>query len=330
MSHVNVSSVVQRMAAYSATSGSSTVPECEALWFYGMNHGMALIAQRFDPLEPLPKEELTFVQLYHQKMAEKAARAFYYLLIICTREARHCSNLSEMKPALESQFGYAMAGFMAKGGGESGIHEKLKNHPPATMIGNYVKCLQWMFYNCKWPGGYGGPAWGKVTDCLVNFVTGTFSAEMMLDTIWTLCHNNGPIFNKGHLYSTYGSHIVRMLDIQRSGQIPTAVLTDAYLVSYVDDDLRDLMKRLVEKYDLPKYVDWYTVEALGSVKKYKDDKKAQAAKYGVPETAAEAEKQAAALAAAAAAKAAKEAEEYKKNHLEIFPGFTVKKIKRAA
>ena len=36
----------------------NTAPEREALWFYGMNHGVALIAAKFAPLEPLPTWEL--------------------------------------------------------------------------------------------------------------------------------------------------------------------------------------------------------------------------------------------------------------------------------
>jgi hypothetical protein len=343
MSAIPAADVVHRMALYTeSVTNKNVIPENEALWFYGMNHGMALISQNFDPLEPLPPEELEFVKNYHAQMTEKSARAFYYLLIICVREARHCKNLSDKFDEIKAKFGAPMANFMKNSKGEHGIHENLKNSPPNTTIGNLTKCVQWMFYNCSWPGGYGGKAWGKVTDCLVNFVTGTFSAEMMLDTIWTLSHNNGPIFNKGHLYGMYnGDKLIRLLDIQRSGQIPTAVIYDKKLNPFVDDQLESLMKRLIDKYDLPRHVCWYTVEQLGSVKMYPSDKLMQAEKYGVPEHAAEAEKQAAIAAQAAAKKAAEqeaiaeakakaEAEEFAKTHLEIYPGFHVKKILRAA
>src|SRR5208283_4005185 len=108
-------------------------------------------------------------------------------------------------------------------------------------IGTFCKGLAWQFYKCKWAGGYGGKKWGVVTDCLARFVTGEFSAEMMLDTVWTLAHNGGPIFNKGQFYACYGHTLYRILDVQRSGQIPEAVLFDHAVKGFADADLQHLM-----------------------------------------------------------------------------------------
>ena len=48
-----------------------------------------------------------FVKQYHELMAKKSVRAFYYLLWICTREARHNKSLADTKKMKESadQFG---------------------------------------------------------------------------------------------------------------------------------------------------------------------------------------------------------------------------------
>ena len=101
-------------------------------------------------------------------------------------------------------------------------------------IGKFCEALAWQFYHCKWAGGYGGKKWGVVTDCLVRFVKGEFSAEMMMDTVWTLSHNSGPIFNKGQFYGMYGHNLYRILDVQRSGQVPEAVLFDAPIKFHAD------------------------------------------------------------------------------------------------
>ena len=176
---------------------ADTKPEAEALWFYGMNHGMALIGAEKAPLEPLDPWELNFVNDYHAILGPKAVRAFYYLLMICTREARHNKSLTADTAKMKAQFGVEAGGWFASvKGGEHDIHQAFLKQPPNATLGQFVECIRWQFYNSKWAGGYGGKKWGKVTDCLVRFVNGEFTAEMMLDTVWTLSHNNGSDFQQ--------------------------------------------------------------------------------------------------------------------------------------
>lgn len=304
-------------------------PEQQALWFYGMNHGVSLIASRRAPLEPLGEWELGFVTRYHTELAPRAVRAFYYLLLICTREARHNQSLKTDKPEMVKRFGKSIADFFVSiKGGEPAIHQKFLSHPPQATIGAYTEALCWQFYNSQWNGGYGGKKWGQIADCLHRFVTGEFSAEMMLDTIWTLSHNNGPVFNKQIFYSMYSGAIFRVLDVQRSGQIPQAVLFDPTIGQYAAPALKELMQQVKDRFpeDIGDYVDWEVVEALGSVHKYPSEKSAQHAKYGMSPAA-----KAAAEAAAAAKKAKEEAEkkaaeEHTKNHFTVMPGLEVKKF----
>lgn len=333
MSDVPCYKVALQLAKYQEDHGPSDTghnqPETQALWFYGMNHGVALIASRFDPLEPLPEWELGFVQAYHQELAPRAVRAFYYLLLICTREARHNQSLSISYPVMVDKFGKPIADFFNSiKGGEPAIHQKFLSHPPQATIGKYTEALCWQFYNSQWNGGYGGKAWGAIADCLHRYVTGEFSAEMMLDTIWTLSHNNGPVFNKSLFYAMYTHTIYRLLDVQRSGQIPQAVLFDGPISQYAAPDLKVRMQEVKKRFpeEIGNYVDWEVVEALGSMHKYPNEKKMQFGKHGMSE-AAKAAAAAAALKAQQKLQAAmKAAEEHAKNHFTVMPGLEVKKF----
>ncbi len=333
MEQVPCSAVAAQIKQYQNTVQDTDVkPEREALFFYGMNHGMALLQSEYAPHEPLAPEDLKFVEAYYATMAPMAVRAFNYLVLICTREARHNKSLTTDLPKIKQKFGASVASFFQGiKGGESGIHQKLLSSPPSCSIGTYVKSLQWVFYNSKWNGGYGGPAWGAVTDCLVRFVTGEFTAEMMLDTNWTLAHNNGPIFNKGMFYGMYTHTLVRILDIQRSGQIPEAVLHDPQVMQFNNSELTQHMSWIRDRFgSVGEYVDWYVVEALGAVNSYPSEKQAQLQKHGMSPMASAAQKkaEAAALAKIEAEKKAKEL--WEKSHFEIMPGLVVEKIDRHA
>jgi uncharacterized protein YodC (DUF2158 family) len=341
MSQVDCAHVAKAMNAYmKADPEKTTVPEREALWFYGMNHGVALIASKFAPLEPLPEWELAFVKKYHERIAKKSIRAFYYLLWITIREARHNGSLKDEKKLgeMEKEFGPEFPAFLTNiNGGEAGISSKFLAKPPKMTIGEFCKGLAWQFYKCKWAGGYGGKKWGVVTDCLVRFVTGEFSAEMMMDTVWTLAHNGGPIFNKGQFYGMYGDKLYRILDVQRSGQIPEAVLFDAAVTSKADSELVQQMLELRARFPqaIGHYVDWYKVEALGALHgPYPKEKQAQAAEAMTPEEKAalaakqlQAQKDAEAKEKAAAAAALKKQQEHAENWFTVMPDVEVPKFK---
>lgn len=333
MGYVPCSAVAAKLKAFEKSPHGQTVPEADALWFYGMNHGMSLIGTRFAAYEPLPDWEHGFVRAYHEILAAKAVRAFYYLLLICTREARHNKSLGKLK-AEKGTFGGPIVDFFTSiNGGESSIHQAFVNKPPQGTIGQYCECLVWQFYKCSWSPSYGGPAWGAVADCLARFVRGEFTAEMMMDTVWTLSHNNGPIFNKGMFYTHYTiSDLIRILDVQRSGQVPQGVLHDPAISKYADVALRAWMHQLKERYpeDIGNYVDWEVVEALGSVHKYKADKEAQWKKHGLS-PAAKAAQEAAEKKKQAKLEAEKKAAiEHAKNWFTVMPGVEVKIVHRKA
>jgi hypothetical protein len=101
----------------------------------------------------------------------------------------------------------------------------------------------------------------------------------MLDTVWTLVHNGGPIFNKGMLYGCYdGDALQQVLDVQRAGMMPRLVLapTGNGLVSaekFVNDGAKKFAQAVAEKLgDSSDFrsepVDWKQVKALGAVGSY--------------------------------------------------------------
>lgn len=329
-----------------ADKSKGTLPEGEALWFYGMNHGMALISSRYDNQEPMGSDDMDFVESYHSIMANKTLRALYYLGLITTREARHNKSLSKLTASEPVKlFGTETCQWFKLTNNESSIHELLLKNPPNTTVGNFFACVEWQFRNCTWNGGYGGVRWADITLCLNRFIRGEFTPEMMMDTIWTLCHNNGPIFNKGHCFGHYSNSIYRVLDVQRSGQVPEAILHDSPLSAFVEPKLGKFMSDLNTRFPdtFRPYVDWYVVEALGSVHKYPHEKVDQAKIHGMSKDASEAEKAAVALAIEKAKKAEEQKEKAKQKAekeaahkaahcFEVMPGVYLDKteIKRVA
>jgi hypothetical protein len=97
--------------------------------------------------------------------------------------------------------------------------------------------------------------------------------EAMIDTGFTLAHNNGPIFNKGMMYNQYSMFFVVYLDIQRSGQMPELILdahSKDYGLKYTVDGLQELVWIVRENIpgQIGSYLDWEKIEHSGSLGKY--------------------------------------------------------------
>ena len=299
-------------------------PELDALRFYLANHAVSLVRQQFEPYEPLG-DKLEVLEAYHHTLANLAPRMFYYLLLICTRESRHvrdAENSPKIKK-LRDQYGDVILDFHSSLRGESSMSaaRKLQHYPPHAPIDQYARFLRDVFYSGKFSKGYGGPAWGRVADVLCDYVTGHISAEMMLDNAFTLCHNNGPIFNKGMLFNNYTSEIYRILDVQRSGQIPQ-LIDSGGAVWIANPDLSALWSMCKRHFGskVEGYVDWFKVEELGALQSYGKEKEAQVEKYGPPPNHKE---------SAATLIAKKELEKAKADkQVKISPTITINKAER--
>ena len=261
-------------------------PERDGLIFYLLNHVVSMIRQEYHPYESLG-DKLQVVERYNQELAIRATRLFYYLLVICTRESRHVRNgqSSNLMKGLRKQYGDAIAdfNFSIQGVGSTGAVDALLTNPPDATIGEYTAFLSDVFAHGKYYGGYGGKAWAEVADVLRDYVNGTLSAEMMMDTGFTLAHNNGPIFNKGVLYEGYSDEIYKILDVQRSGQIPQLIGNgETHWSSHLEiTDCWGVCKEAMGS-KLNGHVDWYLVEELGATKLYPVEKAKQAEKYDIP------------------------------------------------
>lgn len=303
-------------------------PERDAVVFYMLNHAVSLVRQRCHVYEPLGAY-MPLMEAYHVELAARASRMFSYLLLICTRESRHdkASSTSSEYKALISKYGSKITDFHKglKGLSSSGAADKVQASPPDATIGAYTSFLSDVFYKGTYSSGYGGKAWGAVADVLRDFVHGKLTAEMMMDTSFTLCHNNGPIFNKGMLFDTYSPEIYKILDVQRSGQIPQLVASGGVTVSK-NSKVQSLWNTCVDLLGdtFSGHVDWFLVEELGALKSYSTEQAQQVAKYGHPS------KFKAKLAAEAAKAEAKSAAQLAqlKSQIEIFPGQYISKVGR--
>lgn len=212
--------------------GGNKKPEPEAVIFYLLNHAWAEIKMMYELDEPLAPKHEEVANLYFDKCTPIVERMFHYLLLICTRESRHCKNIGSLD--LQKKYGTENYGFLKliKGTNSGNAVEQLKDAAPNTKLGTYTEMLAYVFNEGNYSGGYGGKAWGEVAETLDRFVQGTYTPEMLVDTGWTLCHNNGPIFNKGMLYKMYSHELVQILDVQRSGQIPQLIHTQKEFKTY--------------------------------------------------------------------------------------------------
>lgn len=273
---------------YKATADEVS-PDIRALEFYACNHIFSKIAARFTKNERLPDWALELASAYRKVLVEQGTRLMHYIVCITTREARHLdsSELSKIGPALEAiggPNGIEFVKTITAGMSEYGAIDQMLSDPPDMTCGAYFKMLEALF-NKGWAGktSYGGKNWGNITRPMVDFLHGKISLEMLTDTAYTLAHNNGPMFNKGMMYTMYTKPgFMTILDVQRSGQIIELVKTRQQY-PFMGFKLDPLAKVVDEAYSrLPgefgAYVDWQKVEDLGSLSKYPQFKAKQPAK----------------------------------------------------
>lgn len=302
-------------------------PESEALWFYVQNHAMSVASQNLDDSEPM-RGYGPFVEMYHTEIARKTLRMFYYLLLICTRESRHASGIAS-KAKLYDKYP-KIADFhrnhIKDQSASASVKAMLSNAPDVT-LGEYTRFLVDAFVIPSYTAGYGGKAWAQVARPLRDFVKGKITAEMLMDTAFTLAHNNGPIFNKGMLYITYqGSALHKILDVQRSGQIPQLIAhhyseLNSFITKKMGAYVRDFIKVAGDSF--AGRVDWTQVKNIQGIACYKTEIAAQKA------IEKNTDKLADMMKAAAEVQAALHAAAIKKNSIEIMPGVFIAKGERS-
>jgi hypothetical protein len=269
-------------------------PDTEALRFYTLNHLVSIVKSKFGVHEKLPVWAANLCAVYQAELEGQCNRALFYLLAIIVREARHMHS-GTVSPDFwlnGETFGNWFREFVLDitSKGEDEALSLLRNNPPSVDASTFVKAIDYIFCKGKWTSGYGGSKWGKVAKCLLACLDGSSSMETMLDTCFTLAHNNGPIFNKGLFYSSYSHSFVKFLDVQRSGQIPE-LLMDADLFCKCNSikkslfplDLLPLIDAVQVECGHPfrGYVDWKKVTDLGAKSSFYAEQKMQLANHPV-------------------------------------------------
>ena len=224
--------VAKQLFDYMAVAKNESVrPEEHALRFYVLEHASGVVRAKYGPHDVLPAGELFVMETYNEQSLKMAVRAYYYLLLICWREMRHCNNKDATYSAAGTHAGVTpgtMAAFLALANDTTDTKQIAESWAKGGVItlGQLTKALVYGYRKGKWGHSYGGPKWAVVAECLDSFVWGKTSAAMMLDTVWTLAHNTAPIFNKGMLYVGQDkSTLLEILDVQRAGMVPQYILT---------------------------------------------------------------------------------------------------------
>lgn len=269
--------VSKQLLEYMQSVNKNARPEHDALKFYLLEHAAGVIRAKYGAHDVLPPGELTILEKYNSASLKMAARAYYYLLLICWREMRHCLSKDVTFPAAGAHVGVEpkiMDTFLRKASDTTNTTDIASKWAQGGHItlGQVTKALVYGYRKGKWSSAYGGPKWAVVTECLDSFVWGKTSAAMMLDTVWTLAHNTAPIFNKGMLYSDQDkSTLLEILDVQRAGMIPQYILTAAARAyrgkNFIEPSFRTQVvsygKILGGVFSGNEDVHWPTVTALG-------------------------------------------------------------------
>lgn len=221
-----------------------TKPDADCGDFYVLNHLASRIQAHYHPDEPLPEWAKKVVERYRDVVVAQSRRMFSYVLLITTREARHqhaaSSTYKNGHAKLFGKDSEELLNWQVGIHGEGGASNKLKAEPPSVTLGTYLRHLSYAFHKGGWTHGYGGKAWGAVTDCLLRCVEGQYSLEVFVDLGYALAHNGGPIFNKGMLYQMYTNKFQAALDLQRAGMLPALFLATTKLPANVANVKKEL------------------------------------------------------------------------------------------
>lgn len=228
--HRDMSSVPMAdfLAAKTATSikGQENI-EAAAISFYLSNHGFHLIEAANAPTEELSPEHAMLAKEHVVLTSKMGMRMLFYILTIAAEEAaleqeRKPNFFDFVESATSPDAAKWLKMIMERSDGRGGMLGSEKTCGKAT-LGQCVKALELCFRFGRWSYGCGSLPWAIVTETAGEVIRGTNSLELMVDKAFTLCHNNGAIFNKGHQFTRYVSDFYAILDIQASGQIPSAI-----------------------------------------------------------------------------------------------------------
>jgi len=263
-------------------------PDIEAFKFYALNQLVGLIQKRFTKNEILPDWAATPVSMYIQELETQHRPLVWYTFLIITREFRHLLNKSILVPP---QYSPDFTAFCPKiaDNSDNDLINKWLAYAPGDDLEHYCLCMEAGFNTPKcWASSYGGKPWGRIAKALAKYIGGHTSAEMFIDTAYTLAHNGGPIFNKNMFYHNGTASFKKLLDVQRSGQMCEFLWSKQYIKWYGKSTSLSQLEslRLVVEAAKPwlseieDHVDWYKVKALGGTENHLEMQAAQDKDHG--------------------------------------------------
>lgn len=259
-------------------------PIVDAAEFYMLNHVVGEIRARYRLDEHCPM--IGIVREYDRLASHHAMRLTTYLTLITTRESRHSG--SKMSMVLSGVHDPSALTFIdtLKSKGSTSAAMTFRKSPPTCSFLAYVAAVRDTFYKGSFGSSFGGPKWGKIADCLLKFVNGTYSAEMMIDHAWALQHNGGAMFNKGMVYSHPSSNsLYQILDVQRAGMMPNFFWNDADCpkTPLMFDLMKAAHKHFGDDWGTAP-IDWDHVVSLGAMSSLSKGKAGSVPKSTTPKT----------------------------------------------
>lgn len=191
--------------------------DATAVEYYLSSHALHLLQNKYPKEEQMPENVYLAICKQKESLNEIAMRVFYYLVEICPEEARFGTERNAGIYDFISNSVSPKAGEYAKSILSNG------SVPKDLTIYEVLKSVEMIFRFAQWSPGFGGLAWAQITQVALEVVSGNNSLDLMVDKAFTLSHNNGAIFNKGHFFSMYTNQFYSILDIQASGQVPQAI-----------------------------------------------------------------------------------------------------------
>ena len=298
------------------SGGSDNVyVEDTAAEFYLYNHVFSMLGEKYHDDEVMDEIDSQLARKCSKALARIGRRLVSYTLLVCTRESRHLSGAPAFSSKLKKKHPLYHSFRNSLPHSSDGAVDKLFGAPPDMPLGEYCSAMRYVFNSGGFSSGYGGKPWGNIAGTLEKYVDGDLTLEGFVDVAWSLAHNNGPMFNKGIFYQHYSSDLIKLLDVQASGQRPH-LLADLKRQAYgmtntmnaVTTFENDVLPVFPELEHL--YVDWFAVEELNyHGNQYPSYKHKQIALYGDPTD---------------------DSKEVVAGEYHIMPGVTAKIIKRAA
>lgn len=269
-SELPVSMLKKEIDAFMSKRGGHVAPERDALTFYFLNHAFHLLKSKFGQFEQLNDKMSKVAEQHITLTNEIAKRLFFYSVIIAVEEARFI-------PSQNDNF----YGVMLNSYGRE-FHDYVQNNFRGSLTdfgkldmtcGEYATGMVSVFAFGRWQPGFGGKGWVPIASLVSDCIHGRLSFEQFADQAFSLCHNNGSMFNKGHLYNCYSSFIYSILDIQDSGQIPQWIANNKNS-PYVDKQLLEVYEIMAKEF--PEEMTGPVNKSLISNSEKKRNQKAQA------------------------------------------------------